>query len=283
MRLPSTQHQHAVAAQMHGWYIFPCEPGEKMGALLEPGKPWRIKWYEAATNDLDMITRLWRDTNPAYNIGVSCKKSGLLVVDCDVPKNWSATEDGWDQFKSLCERRGASWEETIDTYQVETPSYGLHLYYTWPEDVQASQASLDSLLDVRSNGGEKGGYVLGAGSVTPQGWYHCVNPAPIRPTPRWLMDEVTLKPTTYLTGGSSEPFTRAYGVSLAGLHTFLRNATEGRRNDSLFWVVAQAAEENPHLEEDDLLNEFWNDAVSVGLTPQEISASVRSGIRKGRR
>lgn len=281
MTSPTSQLLHAIAAQARGWHIFPCEPGEKTGALLEPGKPWKIKWYESATNDIDMIMRLWGDINPLYNIGISCKKSGLLVVDCDVPKDLeTATEDGWDQFRTLCESHGVGWEQTIDTYQVETPSKGVHLYYRWPDGVLASQASLDTLLDVRTNGGEKGGYVVGAGSCTPGGWYHGINPAPVKDAPEWLVEKVRLKETFR---GGGEPFTRAHGVSLAGLHRRLLNEPEGNRNAILFWVAAQAAEEHAEWDVNDLIEEFWDDAMAIGLSPSETKGSIRSGFTKGRR
>lgn len=271
-----TQLRFALDAHRKGFHIFPCEPEEKQGALLYPGtdKPWRVKWYESATNDVNQILSWWME-RPDYNIGVSCKKSGLLVVDCDVPKNWEANEDGWDQFARLCETRGVDWAETIDTYHVETPSKGLHLYYWWPEGVLASQASLDSLLDVRTNGGEKGGYVLGAGSKV-SGWYHCTNPAPIKQCPQWLVEEVAKKEVVHVTN----PFTRPHAISSTGLHATVRNAAEGNRNNALHWAVAQAAEELPELSQEDLVDEFEEDAREAGLTLIEIRATVASAYRR---
>lgn len=43
---------------------------------------------------------------------------------------------------------------------------GKHLYYRWSPSVQSSQDSiLKGLLDARGNGGERDGYVLGAGDI----------------------------------------------------------------------------------------------------------------------
>jgi hypothetical protein len=276
----NTQVRFALDAVARGWHIFPCEPGEKQGALLYPGtdKPWRIKWYEAATNDVNTVAQWWA-ARPKYNLGVSCKKSQLLVVDCDVPKeiNAQATEDGWDQFAKLCARRGVDWEDTIDTLQVETPSMGVHLYYHWPSEVQASQASLDTLLDVRTNGGEKGGYVLGAGSYVDGGWYHPINPAPVKMVPGWLLEEVMHRETVRTL---SSPFTRAAPISSTGLHSTVRNAAEGNRNNALHWAVAQFAEESPEMSTDELFEEFVEDGVEAGLTLGEIRATVASAYRR---
>jgi hypothetical protein len=277
--MDKTAIRFALDAYTRGWHIFPCEPGEKEPALLYPGtnKPWRIKWYDVATNDVHKIVRWWSTT--PYNIGVSAKKSGLLIVDCDIPKSWDQPYDGWDQFKELCERRGVSWEDAIDTYQVETPSKGVHLYYWWPPDVQASQGGLASLVDVRTNGGEKGGYVLGAGSRTSAGWYHVINPAPIQPCPTWLVDEVKAKPAYR---PAAEGFTRPHTINTTGLHEYVKLAPEGRRNDSLFWAAAQAAEENSRLILDDLVDMFVEDALEAGLTMSEIRGTVTSAFRKVR-
>jgi hypothetical protein len=283
--MDDTQLRFALDAHKRGWHIFPCEPGEKQGALLCPGtdKPWRIKWYETATNDVNQIIEWWT-TNPECNIGVSAKKSGLLIVDCDVPKFGDNTgdecdsyNDGWDQFQMLCEKRGVDWETTIDTYQVETPSKGVHLYYHWPPDTQASQASLDSLLDVRSNGGDKGGYVVGAGSKTGSGWYHVINPAPVKVAPPWLIEECRYREPVR---AATSPFTGAHAISSTGLHATVRNAPEGNRNMALFWAVAQFAEEHPDLSMTQLFNEFLDDAVEAGLTLTEIHGTVASGYRK---
>lgn len=277
--MDKTQMRFALDACRRGWHIFPCEPGEKQGTLLYPhqeDRPWRIKWYESATNDVNQILSWWT-WRPDYNIGVSAKKSGLLIVDCDVIKDWDEPTDGWDQFRQVCETHGVSWEDTVDTYQVETPSKGVHLYYQWPEGVQASQASLDRRLDIRSNGGTKGGYVVGAGSVTNVGWYHVINPAPVKMAPAWLIEACKDKPPAHAT---VDPFTRPYAISSTGLHETVRNAGEGNRNNALHWAVAQHAEEQPDLTVDDLFNDFVEDATEAGLTLVEIRATVASGYRR---
>jgi hypothetical protein len=280
----STQILFAMNAQSKGWSIFPCEPGDKRGAFIKP-TTWRLRWYDEATNDILQIAKWWGE-NRDYNIGISAKKSNLLIIDCDVPKEADATTDGWDQFKALCERRGVSWEDTIDTYQVETPSLGVHLYYQWPAELQASQAKLDTYLDVRSNGGEKGGYVVGAGSYihneddhTRSGWYHVINPADVAECPPWLREEVTAKRHII---SNKELFTGPHAVSDTGLHNFARMASEGSRNDSLFWAVAKKAEEDPEADVESLFELFVEDAEHVGLTPQEIRATVRSAYNKVR-
>jgi hypothetical protein len=277
--MDKTAMRFALDAYTRGWHIFPCDPNDKQPALLYPGtdKPWRLKWGDAATNDINQIIQWWT-TNPQYNIGISAKKSGLLIVDCDLPKEFGVDDSGWDQFQRLCEQRGVDWGDAIDTYMVETPSKGVHLYYWWPEGVLASQASLDTLLDVRTNGGEWGGYVLGAGSQV-SGWYHCFNPAPVKPAPSWLVDEVRYEAPQK----SGAPFRRPGPINKVGLLRSVRNAPQGNRNQVLYWAAVAARQESPDLDAEDLVHLFMEDAREAGLTSQEIRGTVTSAYRKVRR
>lgn len=276
----------AQDAIRRGWHIFPCEVGDKRGALTQPNSPYRIQWYESATNNLDLAATWW-EYQPEYNIGISCKKSSLLVVDCDTPKQDVVYDHGEDQFRRLVREVAADWwwDRVRDTYTVTTPSNGVHYYYRWPEDVKASQRSLDSLLDVRTNGGDKGGYVVGAGSQTPTGLYHVsqgVAPE-VQDAPSWLVELVRLKePVKRL----DEPFVKPYAVfdRYAGLREALEGAAEGNRNAMCNWVVYQAVEDDPDLTEDDVLKEFLDPAVRVGLTELEARRTIHSawtGARRG--
>jgi hypothetical protein len=280
MSTTSTQWLFAQDAIRRGWYIFPCEPGEKAGAYTTPGGPYRIQWYESATNNLDLAATWW-EYNPEYNIGISCKKSNLLVVDCDTAKEDFVHDHGVDQYKRLVKDMAADWwwEQIIDTYQVNTPSLGLHLYYKWPADVKASQRSLDSLLDVRTNGGTKGGYVVGAGSITPQGVYHC-NPEGIatelRDAPSWLVDLVRFRePRKPL----DEPFVKPFAAfdKYRGLRDTLAGADEGNRNATLNWAAHQMAKDE--CEPEDIVGEFLETALNVGLTETEARRTIHSAWR----
>lgn len=274
-----TQMRFALNAHQMGWHIFPCEPGEKEPAYLYPGtsRPGRMTWPQVATNDINQIIEWWTE-RPECNIGVACKKSGLLVVDCDVPKVWSVdvVSDGRDNFEALCEYEGESWADTIDTYQVETPSFGVHLYYWWPPGVRGTQKKLAEYLDVRVGTERDGGYVVGAGSVTKAGWYNPSNPAPIKHAPLWLVHKVKARRPAV---AESSPFTPAHSINLVGLHDTLRGAPEGNRNDTLNWAITKAARENPKMTQEALYTEFVEDALEAGLTLHEIRATVASAYR----
>lgn len=275
----TTQWLWAQDAIRRGWYIFPCEPGQKQGAFTTPGGPYRIQWYESATNNLDLAATWW-EYNEQYNYGISCKKSNLLVVDCDAPKD-GGTDNGIDQFERLIKSSGASWEDTTDTYQVWTPSGFLHLYYNWPEGVKASQRKLDKDLDVRCNGGPKaGGYVIGAGSVTSAGVYHVPEVAsPVRDCPAWLVDAVKVKPPKRRLDAPTalEKGTSTFFDEYSGLRNAVRSAADGNRNETLNWAAHQMAKDG--CPENTIHHELWRPALDAGLSEVEITRTIHSAWR----
>jgi hypothetical protein len=282
MIMESAQHTAARQALDRGLWIFPCAPGDKLPAWANIRHEFRIKWYEFATNDRVLVEQWWA-FDPQFNIGVSCKKSGLLVVDCDIPKDGRPTT-GVEQFHALCEKWKASWPQAVDTYQVLTPSGGRHFYYSWPWTEAASQRSLDVDLDVRTNGGDKGGYVVGAGSWSAEHHdrYWAVNEAPIRRCPEWLYRQVQA-PVEQPSFTRADNFDRPYSPNLSGLHRELLGAREGNRNAMLNWCVFRAVSGNPNLTLDDVEREFADDARSIGLTESEIRATIRSAYSKAKR
>jgi hypothetical protein len=264
--------EHAVKAWQRGFHIFPVNPIgtrcpqsgaviDKQPHLVEPGKPYRIKWPDQATNDLSRILAIWQ-WSPEANIGVAAKQSGILVVDCDIAKKdyalkgtpyeylhkqFGSLVDGTDVLKAVCEEHGGSWEELNDTFRVCTGSMGLHLYFRWPAAIQASQASIvTGLLDIRCNGGERGGYVLGAGSATEKGPYVVEHDAPVRPAPPWLVELCRDKPVPKR---PASPFAqpRALG-NISGLIELVRDAPDGNLNSALFWAARSACSDGVPIE-----------------------------------
>ena len=145
----------ALALAERGWHVFPCVPGGKRPAL-------RGNWQDHATADPDRVRARWALT--AYNIGVSCGPSGLVVIDLDTPRTGQPgdsliAKSGTDALAALCGRRGQPYP--LPTYAVDTPSGGCHLYYAAPSGrIRNSAGRLGPLIDVRASGG----YVIGKDS-----------------------------------------------------------------------------------------------------------------------
>lgn len=244
-----------------GMHIFPVEPNAKTPIRIYQDRspedaPWTIKWSEVATNDINKVVEYWTWC-PSANIGVACAPSGLLVVDCDVAKsdgNLAGTEWSWLHEKMGAPRVDgevvyyhvamkyacrAAVEQAFDTLTAETRSGGLHLYYKWPEGVKASQASIvRGVVDIRCNGGERGGYVLGPGSTINDQSYRIIEEAPIAPAPAWLVELCRDKPKpTAPLGAAADVIRQPRNANYSGLVDTVRCAADGNLNNSLLWAA----------------------------------------------
>lgn len=247
----------AVTAVQLGFHIFPLEPNEKTPIRIHQDKskddaPWTVRWSEIATNDINTVVEWWTYA-PNANIGIACKPSSIFVVDCDRPKSdhllrstpWAYLHDefgprpdGETVFYKVAERYGGPEKlaSVFDTYTVTTGSGGVHYYYRWPEGVQSSQDSIArGVLDVRGNGGQRGGYVLADGSVTDKGPYRVAQKLDIAPAPAWLIKLCSERPVAPKRPNASIAQPRSSNFS--GLVDTVRNAADGNLNNSLLWAA----------------------------------------------
>jgi Bifunctional DNA primase/polymerase, N-terminal len=182
-----------LACAEQGWYLFPIRPGCK-----EP--PVFKQWARHASTDPRVIADYFT-RHRGYNAGIACRPSGLVVLDCDLPKRVGESGSGVDNLAELAARRGHVLPRT---YTVATPSGGRHLYFHAPPATGGlpalgnSVGSLAPLLDSRGGGAGDGGYVLAPGSyLSPRvatatrvgcagGGYRLIDDtAPVR-LPTWL-------------------------------------------------------------------------------------------------
>ena len=119
----------ALSLAARGWHVFPCVSGGKRPAL-------RGSWQDHATTEPARIRAWW--SRAAFNIGIACGPSGLVVIDLDVPHDIEelssaegrTTESGADVLADLCDQNGQPYP--LPTYAVATQSGGCHLYYAAP-------------------------------------------------------------------------------------------------------------------------------------------------------
>lgn len=282
---------HALAAIARGWHIFPCNPAgtvcpesgdviDKQPHLLWPGKPYKIKWGDVATNDPATVVHWWTQS-PEANIGIAMRPSGLLVVDCDTPKTWGdGVNDGLSQFITIVtDLLGLDVGEVFDTYTVVTGSGGTHFVYAWPEGVQASQAGLAAygapLVDIRSNGGARGGYVLAAGSRTSKGAYTLDYDSAVKPCPPALVELCREKPKPQR---PSPLFQQPGGGSFGGLVDTVRYAVEGNRNDALNWAAWSMSRDGAG--EEKVMELLLPAAAECGLSEKEALDTIKSACRR---
>lgn len=281
--------KHALDALTRGFHIFPVAPNGKV--------PHRLagNWGETATNDPNLVIRFWTQVDPTANIGVACKPSQLLVVDLDrAKKDWALKDTEWgyvhaafgplvqgeDLFDEMKFKLASGDDREVDPYEthvVRTGSGGWHLYYRWPSHwPRISQASpVKGLVDVRGNGGQHGGYVLGAGSRTEAGEYTEEIDFSISLPPKWIRRLVAEKP--------AQPKVRFTGlrqpgaISHSGLIESVRNAGEGNRNNALLWAARTMCEEGAQEQEAQTI--LGQAAREAGLGDFEIQRTIQSAYR----
>lgn len=292
---------YALQALGKGLWIFPVEPNGKTPIRIYQDRdpedaPWTVRWSEIATNDVNKVAEWWSYA-PRANIGVACKQSGMFVVDCDTAKAdhllrgtpWEFLHelcgprvDGEVLFDQVAERYGQGPEAVaaaFDTYQVATGSGGRHFYYRWPDEILSTQDSIvKGVLDVRGNGGERGGYVLGAGSVTSAGSYEAstVGSMGIRQAPDWLIALCRYREPVR---PPRAPYDRPRTLAFGGLVDTVRHAVDGNLNNALFWAARAAC--NDRMSEEECGNLLVPEYVQLGGNggERQAYATIRSAYR----
>jgi hypothetical protein len=272
----------AMAAARRGWAVFPCRPGDKRPAVPD--------WERRACAEPDRVARYWPSAQ--HNVGLACGPSRLVVVDLDthspLPDDWRlpGVQDGRDVLALVAEWAAQPWPVT---YTVQTPTGGLHLYYTAPEGpgIRNSAGRIGPLIDVRGGGG----YVLAAGSVlderaypgnpecrelvTGGRGYEVADDSDPEPLPAWLA----------VLAADAEPAVRACvpgrvraasGARFQGLIDTVRAGQEGDRNGPLYWAARRAAEMITAGEVD-------RGTAEEALVAAALEAGLRGGEREARR
>ncbi|MGW3416640.1 bifunctional DNA primase/polymerase [Streptomyces phaeochromogenes] len=228
----------ATQAAQRGWHVIPLRPRDKRPA-------GHAKKYcphtgrctdghktpeQRATTDVELLVTAWAQA--PYNVGIATGPSGLLVVDLDTlkPEEPKGAPDGATSFAALCERAGQSIPAT---YRVRTARGGEHLYFTQPPGIRlhSTAGRLAKKIDTRG----WGGYVVAAGSTTPDGTYDVLDDRPPAVLPEWLHEALKSRPRP-VHGSTVAVTTRASGYAAAALRAEADNvatAADGTRNTTL--------------------------------------------------
>ncbi|MGW2821815.1 bifunctional DNA primase/polymerase [Streptomyces sp. NPDC001443] len=227
----------ALKAARQDWHVIPLRPGDKRPAghaeRYCPGTGRCTNGHKTpedrATTNRDLLLAAW--AQKPYNVGIATGPSGLLVVDLDTlkPQEPKGTPDGAANFAALCERAG---QTVPDTYRVRTARGGEHLYFTQPADARlhSTAGRLAKKIDTRG----WGGYVVAAGSTTPDGAYAVLDDRPPAVLPAWLHD--ALKPPQRPEYAMAAFMKNRRGYAAAALRGEVDNVTraaDGARNATL--------------------------------------------------
>lgn len=268
----------AVAAAERGWSVFPCRPDDKRPAVPD--------WPNRACADPERVARYW--PSDRHNVGIACGPSRLVVLDLDahgeLPEDWQlpGVNDGKDVLVQVCEWAGMDWPTTRT---VATPSDGWHLYFAAPDSsgIRNSASLIGPQVDVRADGG----YVVGAGSVTPKGTYEVLYDEPVIELPRWIARLLT--PDSNESAGGQHRRSADSNASsgpgrLQGLVRTVAQAKPGSRNGALFWAGCRAAEMVSAGEADErtTARQLLDAAISAGLSEQESMRTITSAMKGNR-
>lgn len=252
--------QSALAWARRGFRVFPLQENTRLPAL---GADWR----EIATNDEDVLRRLWTDpvmgTERDYNIGCAC--AGMVVLDVDV-------KHGKDGYNKYLQHGGH-----FDTLVVRTTTGGYHCYFYGPD---SSNAPIDEDgVDVRS----ANGYVVAPGSSIDGVYYQVVNDRAMASVPPSIERRLTPVQTKHVGSSyvSDDPATVQAAINF--LQTTALAVQGARGDDTTFVTAARLVREFalsiPTAHQ--LLLEFWNPHCSPPWEPDELYQKVENAAQYG--
>jgi hypothetical protein len=155
----------------------------------------------------------------------------LVVVDLDMPKDGDTGPDGPTAFTALAAERGGPIPAT---YAVITPSGGSHRYFVAPPGVRLRNTAKHLCPNVDTRAG--GGYVVGPGSVLPNGGYELDDDTDPALLPAWLVQAIVEKPAAAYSAPVQirSTDTGTYGAAaLRGEVQRVRDAVPGTYNEVL--------------------------------------------------
>ncbi|MEV1294884.1 bifunctional DNA primase/polymerase [Pseudonocardia sp. NPDC049635] len=299
----------ALDAAAAGLYVFPVQAGGKLPAVpRHSAERCRGRgicaaghqgWEQRATRDRAQICRWWSGTGEAarFNVGIACGPSGLVVIDLDTSTDplpgWGGATTGREVLDQLAARHGQTLPAT---YSTVTPTDGEHLYYRMPQGLALRNThgghghSLGPLIDTRAGGG----FVVGAGSIRPEGAYMVAEHGQIAELPGWLATLLTPPPAPEPRRSAplvlSTRRANAYVAAiLAGESAAVEHAAKGQRQITLLTAArtlgrlvggGELDADNAHA----LLLEAAGVHIGVeGFTRAEAERTITRGLAYGAR
>jgi len=250
----------ALKLARRGYRVFP---------VIEDGKiPAVGAWPQRATTDEAEIKRMWTTRN--FNVGIATQ--GLLVLDVDN----KGDKRGSDTLAEFDVMRGVP-----ETFTVETPSGGLHLYFRPAGEVANSAGRIGPGLDVRG----QGGYVVAPGSTIDGKQYRITRDTAIASAPAWLEDAAG-SPTRRAPGQVVELLDIPRTVERAEIMLKAASpAIEGAGGDHHTFRVACAAKDAGVSEFTalQLMSIHWNPRCAPPWSDEQLAIKVSNAYKYGKR
>lgn len=173
-----TPKQYTLELVKRGYKVFPLVPNTK--------RPIKDQSYLTASNDLQIVAK-WFDDLPQANLGLELASKSLIVVDIDNHNSTSIR----DTMQKLTDQ---GCKLPAETYIEETPSGGLHFFYTGTVPIKRVTnfiPNVDLLAD----------FTVIAPSAINGDAYRSINDqynySNIAKAPQWLIEAMSDKPKQF--------------------------------------------------------------------------------------
>ncbi|AOS65000.1 bifunctional DNA primase/polymerase [Actinoalloteichus hymeniacidonis] len=263
-----------------------------------------LGWEDLATADTERVARCWsnfcRLGSGVHNIGLPCGLSGLLVVDCDMPKGpddrpegrWTreGVGSGLDMLTALAQEVGEQPPLPGDTFTVRTPSGGTHLYYRMPSGVRLGNTA--SALGWRIDTRGWGGYVAAPGSMvtdtTGTRRYEVEADVPILDLPAWITRRLADRPRETLSAApqmATDRLDRYVVAAVRGECARVAEAPPGAHAMTLFTAAMALGRLAPSLPPGTAHSALTTAAAGYldsgcDCTTREIDRNIRNGLTR---
>jgi putative DNA primase/helicase len=179
----------AMRAVDVGLYVVPCHATTKKALVQE--------WQNRATNLRHGVAYFWK-TRPGAIVGIVCRKSGIVTIDCD--RGHKEGEDGVETFGGVINTVGGG--EFPDCPATRTPNGGVHLPMKAPIGREiGDRVGIWPGVDIRA-----AGYFIAPGCVRSDGalWepiegcpdlFESYRNGTVPEPPEWLIEQIKRKPT----------------------------------------------------------------------------------------
>ena len=287
----------ALTHAKNGFYVIPLVENSK--------RPLISDWQNRATTNPLQIDSWWSE-HPNANIGIACEVSNLIVIDLDTAKNatppspWRelGVKNGEDVFKVICS--GANDAQLFETYTVNTPSGGKHLFF-YDQNIPIKQGTEVNgwwRVDTRSKGGyivAEGSKIVNAQTNKLENYSSDGKNSVVLNFPTWLRDELVpkvIRQSIISQGVTNSPapsgtpkFSNEFAQQvLTERCASIRITLEGRRNQTLIRhstyigkIISMGS-----LDEAIAAKSLLEAALASGLTHFEAVNAIKAGIKYGK-
>lgn len=148
----------AIQYALMGWHVFPVRnkdgeayhftdsrTGEKIEVIPRAKSPLTKDGFKNATKNIGKI-KYWWNKYPEAGIGVACGKSKIFVIDIDNKEKDGQEVRGMENFMEL-------GIPHLGTWRASTPTDGIHLIYSDPDNIGKSHTNEKLGIDTRGDGG----------------------------------------------------------------------------------------------------------------------------------